>query len=301
VTAFNPGDPVFPAELTDADLDRLADYQAGALSTSDETAVARLIDSDPSWGQADAALAAADAAVRLDLGAAGGAIAMPADVSARLTGALAAIDRSTPDHVGTGNAPAARTNVVPIASARSKRRRLAVRLTGVAAAAVIVVGGIAVVAQNLRTPHADRASTTAGAGVANQPAAPNPESLSAPATISSGRDYQPDTLGQLAQAYRLPGAPPALNGSKATSDPAAADSAGGPGPTGPPNGSDLLPCLSAVAVTHPGTVLLIDHALFEGQPAILILIERDGTSTVVVVGPDCGSGGVDELDSAVVG
>jgi len=84
------GDPA-GLGLPARDWDRLADYVGGALEgTPEEAEVARRIADDPAWAQAYANLAAATAEVSADLSAWGQApAAMPGDVAARLSAALA--------------------------------------------------------------------------------------------------------------------------------------------------------------------------------------------------------------------
>jgi hypothetical protein len=82
---------VTTGEFRGVDQDLLADYLGGALDgTPEQTAVARLIDEDPTWAGAHAALAPAVAQVGADLAAWGeAATEMPLTVADRITAALA--------------------------------------------------------------------------------------------------------------------------------------------------------------------------------------------------------------------
>ncbi|SCL15852.1 hypothetical protein GA0070624_0841 [Micromonospora rhizosphaerae] len=80
-----------PAEFSEVDHDLLADYVGGALGgTPEQATVARLIDEDPAWGRAYAALAPAMELVRADLADwAAPAPEMPLAVADRIAAALA--------------------------------------------------------------------------------------------------------------------------------------------------------------------------------------------------------------------
>ncbi|MCW3813841.1 hypothetical protein ONA91_05155 [Micromonospora sp. DR5-3] len=91
-------------EFSGVDPDLLADYVGGALDgTPEQATVARLIESDPAWGDAYAALARAIELVHADLAdwAAAPAPELPLTVADRITAALA----------GAGPAPADATRV----------------------------------------------------------------------------------------------------------------------------------------------------------------------------------------------
>ncbi|GAB3966369.1 hypothetical protein [Plantactinospora veratri] len=94
-------------QFREVDLDLLADYVGGALhGTPDETEIARLVDQDPAWAEAYAALTAGLDAVRLDLAAwAAEPTPMPSPVLDRLVTALAGA--AAPDSTGpsTGTSP----------------------------------------------------------------------------------------------------------------------------------------------------------------------------------------------------
>lgn len=112
--------------------------------------------------------------------------------------------------------------------------------------------------------------------------------------LSSGSDYNPATLSLLA-----PGKAGAYSdqGSGAIAAPA-------PAVRVAPELNRLLDpdlrsaCLSAVTSEYGGTVRLVDYARFTGTPALVVAltgVQRQPTDWVVVVGPRCGAGGMDEL------
>jgi hypothetical protein len=298
------------------DLDLLADYAAGVLEPPAAAEVTHLISSDPAWTRAHADLVHADAAVSAELRAYAQAPVepMPADVAARIDDALRA---------------AGSTNVVPITAAaggrgaRSRprhasaasagRRRFATRLATAAAAAAAVIGGVAVV-QNLGGDVArdspaggmgSHAESDQGAGVGGDPAAPEaPPTLyeGGPVVFATGANYEFGSLSQFPSTVPRPAAAPSLGEGLASGD----DKVVVPGDrVGPPRLNDkvsLRECLAAIAAEHPGRVLAVDYARFEGQAALIVLVEaptafasgRFGVpGTVVAVGPDCGVSGAD--------
>jgi hypothetical protein len=60
-------------------------------------------------------------------------------------------------------------------------------------------------------------------------------------------------------------------------------------------------CLNAVVGEYGGQVALVDYARFQGQPALVVIVDGTrigaGKRLVIAVGPDCGIGGAiaDEL------
>jgi hypothetical protein len=292
------------------DLDLLADYSVGVLDPPRAAEVAHLISTEPAWARAHAALARADAAVRVDLRAHAQSRPepMPADVVARVDDAL--------------RAAAGPTNVVPISAARGRarrasgqRRKFATGLAAAAAAAVAVIGGLAVVT-NLDGATQTGEPTTAldsGAEGGREDAAGGGAPTSAPQAAlaypggplvtSSGTDYVLDTLASVSRVVAQKAlAPPAPGDFGEASD----------GQLLPPDGMSafarlnsrpsLRACLEAVAAQHPGQALVVDYASFEGQPALVVLVAaptalssgRPGVpGTVVVVGLSCGVSGAD--------
>jgi hypothetical protein len=105
-----------------------------------------------------------------------------------------------------------------------------------------------------------------------------PPAVPIPSLVATGTDYQPSTL-------------PAF-------DPPRGEDGELP-PLGPlqPLGDEgrLLACLSAVTAEHPGTATIVDFARYRGDPALVMLLQHAGGSTVVVVGPSCNLGNADVL------
>jgi hypothetical protein len=300
-----------PVGLSEADLDLLVDYTAGALTGVEQDRVERLIRADERWGDAHAAVLTADAAVTASLAALPAPEPMPADLAARLDAALAAIAVESSATVLSFPIDQARRSAP---TDRARRRRLVMTIAGVAAAAVAIVGGITVAIQ--LAPRNDTATTASGSADRNEqaPTLAEPPGLSAdtaaPRTIASGQDYQPDTLGQLAKSdpFGTPAPSPAAagpgSGQQATTPPRNSDASKGAAPTPLQRLTDpaaLADCLTAIGRVHAGSPRLVDYANFEGRPAILVLLRQGAIATVVVVGPDCGRDGADERYAANVG
>jgi len=279
------------------DIDRLADYAAGALDRAAAAEVSHLIATRPVWADAYLALVAADAATRAELRsyARSHLEPMPADVIARLDDAFdasaAIVTRATrgePAHVSRLD--------------QARRRRRLVSFATAAAAAVIVIAGFGVVS-GLIQPATNQAGSSAGrgnsyeqadgagAGAGPPVAAPSGAFGGRPLVFSSGTDYGPDTLSSVLTVAA--GAPRGLAGTARPST----ETKG----VAPPlvdadkllalmDGSSLQTCLAAVTRSQPGSVAVVDFARYEGRPAVVVLI-RDGgggSGVVVVVGPDCG-------------
>lgn len=301
--------------LSEAELDLLADFTAGVLDPDQYERVARLVGTDDRWATAHQDLVEADRAVRSDLRAIGGPIAMPPYLVARLDATIAGLadpvrSPARPVRSPARGADAQRRRSRPDQPSRWRRAGLAV--VGVAAAAVLLGWGVPTVLHGLSRQFTGDAQTTSGDVAAGAPAAP--VLPGGPPTIRSGRDYQPGTLGQLSRSFR--GA-----ATKATPTPAPAAAAPGSGSTGSndsaqaptltelsklplsrlANPDALQACLAAVGQTHPGTPSLIDFAEFDGAPALVIVVQQPTGELAVVVGPACGVGGPDERYSATIG
>ncbi|MFI5913894.1 hypothetical protein [Dactylosporangium sp. NPDC051541] len=281
--------------FSEADLDQLADFVGGALDgTPEADTVRHLVSTEESWAEAYAMLVTADAAMRDELHAIEPAL-VPPDVAQRLDAALAAAVAAPP-----ADAP-----VVDLARAREARKRRRMRWTAglAAAAALLVCGGVGV--QVLRDgatksdkpssamPNVDAGRPEQNAGTAAGDSAGGSASNSS--IIFSGRDYAPGTVGDLTGK-----APQAQSQSRnsLSGDTAAA----APGPTGAPSALARLTdpaaraaCLSAITKEYGGQVALVDYAAFQGQPALVVVVDGSRTAAgkrlVVVVGPDCGIGG----------
>lgn len=281
------------------DIDRLADYAAGALDRAAAAEVSHLIATRPTWADAYLALVAADATTRAELRnyARSHLEPMPADVIARLDAAF-------------GRTAVVEGRVAAISSSRvtrleeARRRKRFVSFATAAAAAVIVIAGFAVVgglvqpSSNLggSATNADRGNSEYGpnqGGAGGGPAPSAPAAVGSPLVFASGTDYRPDTLDDLLTVGSR--APQAIAGTarpggetKGAVPPQADDL--GKLSVLLEGGASLQACLGAVTRSQPGAVAVIDFAQYEGRPALVMLI-RDGaggSGVVVVVGPNCG-------------
>ncbi|WP_433212455.1 hypothetical protein ACQP00_52530 [Dactylosporangium sp. CS-047395] len=292
--------------FSDADLDRLADFVGGALDgTPEADDVRHLVTTEESWAEAYATLVTADAAMRDELHALGAeAHPVPDEVVHRLNAVLAA----------AVTAPPAGAPVVDLDRAREARKRRRLRWTAglAAAAAVLVCGGVGV--QVLRMGGSDSYDQPASApGIAGGPGG-RPErntataagdaaggaSADTTAITSSGRDYDPATIGDLsANAPKAQRPNNNLNGEGGAS---ANSNVGPPAPSSVPGPLARLAqpaaraaCLAAITTEYGGQVALVDYAAFQGQAALVVVVDGARTAVgkrlVVVVGPDCGIGG----------
>lgn len=284
--------------FSEADLDRLADFVGGALDgTPEADDVRHLVSTDKQWADAYSMLVIADAAVRDELHALGAeAPAVPDDVQRRLDAALAAAT----------SAPPADAPVVDLARAREARRRRRVRWAAglTAAAAVLACAGVGVQAlragsrseskQTAAVPDAGQAQSRGQAGPAGGAAGANSP------LMTSGRDYAPGTLGEVTRSDMYSAKSPLNAQGEAGGD--TAPRAAVPGPSAVPSPLARLAqpaaraaCLGAITTEYGGQVTLVDYAAFEGQPALVVVVDHTrlaaGKRLIVVVGPDCGTGG----------
>jgi hypothetical protein len=300
-----------PEPLTWSELDLLADWSVGELTGPDAARVTALVQADPRWAAARAALMQAEPLVRTSLHAAAAApTTMPADVADRITSALvggvaapgsgdltsATQRRAAPPRPGSTRPSPQRPPGRPAVPGR--RRRWA-RVAGVAAglALFVVGGGVALDAlqyleRGINAASGDRSQAEGYAPpvpTAPLPAATSDRTDGTIPVAASGTDYQQDTLAQLAAVTPpvQPGFQGALNPGDPLGDFATIDR--------------LDMCAAAVVASHGGKVLFADFARYEGEPAIVFLLREGTTSTVVAVGPNCGvSGAVDELAAVQV-
>jgi hypothetical protein len=317
------------AGLSEAELDLLADYAAGVLDGPAAAAVAHRLDADARWAQAHAALVEADAAVRNDLReAATPPVSMPTDVVARLESTLAALPNvplasvaALPNVPLASVAKSARprgvtATVTALGAARAKRRRIFTGIVAAAAAAVAIAGGIGIsTAVTSRTDRSARPESAADrdSSAAGPAAAPSPRPRDAPALLTSGADYRPETLIQAAARSAgstdeaLGAAPPAAQPpDRSAPEVPQAVRDNTPQSLARLTGSaELAACLDAIRSAHPGAVRLVDFARFNGAPAAIVVVQAGTTAqagttvTVVAVGSDCGLGGADEKGAAV--
>ncbi|GAA3280258.1 hypothetical protein Dvina_53810 [Dactylosporangium vinaceum] len=279
--------------FSEADLDQLADFVGGALDgTPEADHVRHLVSTEESWAEAYAMLVTADAATRDELHALGAEPAVvPPDVAQRLDAALA----------GAIVTPPTDGPVVDLARAREARRRRRMRWTAglAAAAAVLVCGGVGVQVLRDTATNSDKPSAAMpDAGRAEQqtdnaggvvPAEGSAGSGSA--VTFSGRDYAPGTVGNLSGQ-----APQAQSESRNNLSGSAGAAASVPSPLARlADPAARAACLSAITKEYGGQVALVDYAAFQGQPALVVVVDGSRTAAgkrlVVVVGPDCGIGG----------
>jgi hypothetical protein len=287
------------------DLDRLADFVGGALDgTPDADAVRHLITTDSGWAEAYTALVSADELVRGQLNALGSeAPAVPSDVGARLDAALA------------GAAPP-RLQVVPqerdeLAERRARRRRWSVGLATAAAVLVCASLGVAVLRNAPYSSNSSTSSADQAGGAAAPPKAAAPAPSGGPAIYSTGRDYTADSLRSLSLLGGLNAAGKSPN---AMQEDSGAQSGAGSGagplraeePTAVPGPLARLAspaartaCLDAIVAAYGGRVVVADYASFQGQPALVVLLDgaafAGGGRGAVVVGSQCGIGNAPDV------
>ncbi len=313
-------------EFSGVDHDLLADYVGGALDgTPEQDAVARLVEEDPAWGAAYAALTRAIGLVHADLADWAGdpAPEMPPAVADRITAALAgagpvpagsaplvvpAVDVGAADI--ERSAPAATPVVVPAQATGGSRRtggtsrpadgpgrhtgpgRRARRWARIAAPVAVAAASITAVGLGLSNLVGGGAGLSAGDASAPEAAARGavPYRTSAPA-VSSGTDYTPERLsGGLSTTYSRPSVDRSGHGPNL-----APEGERLPAPLGlerltRPDALDA--CLTAVDAEHgsgPITVDLIDYASFQGQPALVMtFVDPTGARWAWASGPECG-------------
>ena len=288
------------------DIDRLADYLAGAVNGAEAARVAELIEHDPNWRDAYRDLALADdrvsTALRLD--AAGPYDPIPADVAARIASALAAVSTepvsdAEPVSAEPVSAGLKGATVVSLDERRVRRTR---RWAAAAAAAVVLGIGGGVWASVAGTHSYSGSSTMALPGAARQPETTSGGAggVAYPPMTESGANYTLATLLSLANVAD------AASGPKAATTNALTGSGGDLAAGTLRRLADpvaLERCLSLIELAHGGSSSRIDFARFNGQPALIVVLRtsangagRVGT-TVVAVGADCGLQGTDELGS----
>jgi negative regulator of sigma E activity len=276
--------------MTDDDLDRLADYAAGLMEPDQAARIARLIETEPEWARAHAALTVTASEVTSAL-AGLAVLSIPTDVADRLNAAIAAeagtvsgstVSGSTVSGGADADALPAGTNVIELAT-RRRWRRVAAGTAAAAAVVAVFVGGISALSNVMpqsRSANSAGHGTTAGQGTAGKADRANSPSLYegvAPTQQSSGTNYTPQTLRSLLTAS----GPAAMN-------------AGRTGEGGPPelnrltDPTALSACLGAIVARHGGQPTVVDYARYQGQPALIVTLSG---SQIVVSGPDCGRPG----------
>lgn len=286
--------------LNQPDLDLLADYVGGALDgTPDEQRVGERIRTDAEWAQAYADLVAAFDTVSSDLQAFGSAPEpMPLDVWDRLEAALSSASTASGPPSANGDHPKAppeftapRDTRPPARAAARQRRRLA--LPALAAVAVLFVLSLGIFAvkglPQLTGGGSDKSAPTSAEAPAASGGAPLLQR-------SSGRDYTYDNLVLATDFGSVTASAPMDSGKSAQST---WSNYASPVPRAlmPLTMEDRLSrCLNAVASIMQGQVLGVDYAMYQHQPAAVIVVRTpDDARWIGVVGADCGNQGADLL------
>ncbi len=273
-----------------AGLDALADLLAGEGSTETEAHLRDCPTCAQALGDLDAALVPVTAALA----------ALPEPEPApelvqRIETAIAQERAATapgPSAAPLGSSAAPSSTVTPLGAARSRRTRWLPALSGIAAAAALVTGGV-VFWSGSGSSSSDSTALSAGARTF--------------ATSNTGTDYLKDGQGLAAALPGLLAGP--TEAAKAAGTPAtlASDTAGGasslevPAPNSATvQGVDPLTALRAPATlaaclagltdaADPGLPLALDYAQFEGQPALVVVLPttKPGKVDVFVVGAAC--------------
>ncbi|MGN9916473.1 hypothetical protein [Micromonospora palomenae] len=306
-------------KFSGVDHDLLADYLGGALDgTPEEASVARLVEQDPAWAEAYAALAPAVARVRADLADwAEPAPQMPLAVTERLTAALAGAGPAPADAPALTTPADAVTPAgerhppVPAQSARGpgrtagagrddatgpgRRRRRWARL-----AAPVALAAASLAAVGLGVDHL--LDTSGGGGTAESTVAGgDAASATAPFRVTgapqtSGTDWTPQTLAGGATSTVLPQVAtdrPGLAPGGSTEKAPEADRRPSPGGLLRLAAPDALDtCLTGVAAEHGRgaiTVELLDYASFQGEPALVLrFADPSGERWAWASGAECG-------------
>lgn len=154
-----------------------------------------------------------------------------------------------------------------------------------AAMAFVVLGGFAVFRDLLGAVTGGEFAASQGSSANDGPEfAGPPAEPSVRAQVSlwaSGTDYRAETLADFPNV-RLPALAPGSPDLLASPLPALA------------NESSFQACLAAVETRYAGQVTAADFARYEGQPALILLIQGPQGPLVVAVGDDCGRAGLDE-------
>ncbi len=168
-----------------------------------------------------------------------------------------------------------------------------------AAAVIAVVGGVGVGVSVLGDRLTSTTVTVMGQAEDRGSGPPVPlTAVGAPVLIASQRNYTLDTLAQVPAAVPDMAVQPNQGGNPSPTSQSVtkANEYGMPSSVreAAPDGlARLLPapalaqCLEAIRATFPGTVLSVDYARFDRQPALVLLIQQAGGRTAVAVGPDC--------------
>jgi hypothetical protein len=313
------------------DLDRLADFVGGALDgTPDAAEVHRLVATDPEWAAAHEDLAAAMSSVGAELRSLGAVVdPVPEDVVARIDHHVRNLSSSNGTHTASrtaeaapdgpgglsggaadaaatsgttgGTATVARDDTPPggrgpstasrgaggTGPGRARKRRTARWTAGLSAAAAVIAVGIGVIV-TFPTTHNDSGAGDAGTPMM-APAAAAP-------TVSSGRDYRGGSFDGLDDPARSAPLTPAGERAAGAGQDAKSNAEGDAVPPElarfQSSPAALQACVDAVVNVFGGMVRVVDLARYEGQPAVVVLVNGaaagGGRPLVVVAGENCG-------------
>jgi hypothetical protein len=294
--------------LNQPDLDLLAEYVGGALDgTPDEERVGERIRTDAEWAEAYADLVAAFDAVSGDLHAYGSAPEpMPADVWDRLEAALSSVPTASEpppaygDHSkASPDFTAPRDNRPPSRSVR-KRRRVATPV--LAAVAVLFALSLGIFVVKGLPQLADGGSSENSGTAADAPPAYTSAGGAPILQRASGRDYTDENLvlatdfGSTFLSQRATTGQQPQDAAKSLRTESSYASAVPPQLLPLTQTDRLAACLTQVARIMQGQVLGVDYALYQHQPAAMIVVRTpDDARWVGVVGADCGSQSADLL------
>lgn len=304
---MNDGDPVTGAH---PDADALSELDAGLL---DDTAEAAQLQDHVAGCRrcADLLLLLRDTH-RLLAGLP--AVAIPAEVAARIDAALAAETTSAPR---TAEAPVASTITAPATSpgsvtvlstarrgGRSAARRRWLPGAGAVAAgvAVLLAGAVGLGALQQRGGHSAATSRAAGAG------APHRTAAVPAAPVVTGRDYTPATLDDGVRSLLAAGSTPKRTPAPLFEhSPGQSDRGSAVQPVDPAlnrlrQPAALGACVAELAGNPRIAALAVELARFQGRPAAVVVLPDPDPAKVRawVVGPACGPGQADVLRFQIV-
>ena len=253
----------------------------------------------PGCAEVDARLGALPALLALTTTA-----PMPAELTARLNGVIAAEARDAAARTAGASTTGASTTGAPITGApraaepvpgeRRPRARPAVtqKVLACAAVAVVLVAGGGYVLSRLPSPSSSGSSASSGAapvaGPAARAGANGAEGDGGLAAISSGTDYRPGQLAAQVAVVLARYPIPAAGQLVPVPTRAAPASAAQPRPVQQPSRLAALPgCVARIAAgLHPR---MVDEARYNGRLATIIVLPAtaSGRVQVWVVGPGC--------------
>jgi hypothetical protein len=259
------------------DLDHLADLQEGLLPPSPAAAISDHLDECEACRADFAALGQ----IPSRLAGAAEVGAFPDELAGRLDQTLAEQPR------------AASLTITPLAAARRNRLYRDNRVLQAAAAAVLVLGATAI------GVSAYQGSRSHGTAADSAAAGDTPREFSngSVAVLSTGTDYNQDTVLAAVPRLLTADAPKALANPEASDGPTRAADQSVSGASRLSDPSALAACVGALAdnadtpVIEMSTPLVVDIAKYDHKPATVIVLpapDRVDRLDVFVVGPTCG-------------